>query len=103
MTDEEIRWHEDTAAAERIVFADNPPTCPNVADILGVPAERYNITEADVELTRKLIARLATSRLRNALVDATRRAFQAEREVARYRDAEKNMASADGGESYAER
>jgi hypothetical protein len=85
MTDEEIQWHEDTATAERAVFADNPPTCPNVADILGVLAERYNISEADVELTRKLIARLATSRLRNALVDATRRAIRAEREAANLR------------------
>jgi hypothetical protein len=79
MTPEEEARHNDRAAAQRASFEDVPPTCQDVADVLGVLAERYGIAEADVDFARKMIKRLATGRLREALIDATARAIRAER------------------------
>ena len=54
--------------AQRIAFDEVPATCETVADILGVLAEKYDIAEEDVDFTRKLITRLATSKLRDAQI-----------------------------------
>jgi len=54
--------------AQKAAFEEVPPTCPTIADILDVLAEKYDISTEDVEMTRKLIERLATGKLRDALI-----------------------------------
>lgn len=58
--------------ATRLSFEEVPATCPTVADILGILADKYDIGEDDIEFARKAIARLATGKLRNALIDSNR-------------------------------
>jgi hypothetical protein len=59
---------DGTTAFERV-----PATCQDVADVLGVLQEKYAITDEDVDFARKMIKRLATGRLREALIESIAR------------------------------
>lgn len=56
--------------ATEMAFDEVPPTCETVGDILQILADKYDIPEEEIEFARKVLTRLTTERLRNALIGA---------------------------------
>jgi len=67
--------------AQKAAFEEVPPTCPTIADILDVLAEKYDISGEDIDFTRKLIGRLATGKLREALIGNLAHLFATQAEL----------------------
>lgn len=67
--------------AHKLAFEEVPPTCETIADILGVLGEKYDISDEDIDFTRKLITRLATEKLRDAQIAKIALLLSAQREI----------------------